>query len=47
VARTTRAEERNRQEAILLALEVRSEDRESAPAETPELVAEEIIALLE
>ena len=36
----------NIREAILLCLEVRNEDRQPAPAETPELVAEEIRACL-
>jgi hypothetical protein len=33
-------------EAILLCLEVRADDGESAPVETPELIAEEIKACL-
>jgi len=36
----------NIREAILLCLEVRGEDGEAAPIETPELVAEEIKACL-
>jgi predicted RNase H-like HicB family nuclease len=36
----------NIREAILLCLEVRSEQRQPAPAETPEIVAEEIRACL-
>lgn len=36
----------NIREAILLCLEVRKDDREPAPVETPEIVAEEIRACL-